>query len=168
MSFDMNALLKQAQEMQEQMQQMQEDAAKETASATAGGGMVTVVATAAGEITVELTQQSPFIIAIQARLLMLAGQRDEALALRAGIASAGGSRYVGPIVPLLFSIVDGDVDAIAAAVRQNIDAGTGATTIATSGVDRELTKLLGDARLGPLIRQLSLFAGRDSATAGSR
>jgi hypothetical protein len=54
MSFDMNALLKQAQEMQEQMQQMQEDAAKETASATAGGGMVTVVATAAGELT-ELT-----------------------------------------------------------------------------------------------------------------
>ena len=31
MSFDMNALLKQAQEMQEQMQQMQEEAAKETA-----------------------------------------------------------------------------------------------------------------------------------------
>jgi DNA-binding YbaB/EbfC family protein len=51
MSFDMNALLKQAQEMQEQMQQMQEDAAKETASARAGGGMVTVVATAAGEVT---------------------------------------------------------------------------------------------------------------------
>jgi DNA-binding YbaB/EbfC family protein len=51
MSFDMNALLKQAQEMQEQMQQMQEDAAKETARASAGGGMVTVVATAAGEIT---------------------------------------------------------------------------------------------------------------------
>lgn len=51
MSFDMNALLKQAQEMQAQMEQMQEDAAKETASASAGGGMVTVVATAAGEIT---------------------------------------------------------------------------------------------------------------------
>jgi nucleoid-associated protein EbfC len=54
MSFDMNALLKQAQDLQEQMQQMQEDAAKETASATSGGGMVTVVATAAGEI-IELT-----------------------------------------------------------------------------------------------------------------
>ena len=54
MSFDMNALLKQAQEMQAQMQQLQEDAAKETASASAGGGMVTVVASAAGEIT-ELT-----------------------------------------------------------------------------------------------------------------
>jgi DNA-binding YbaB/EbfC family protein len=50
MSFDMNALLKQAQEMQEQMQQMQEDAAKETAEASAGGGMVTVVASASGEI----------------------------------------------------------------------------------------------------------------------
>jgi DNA-binding YbaB/EbfC family protein len=51
MSFDMEALLKQAQEMQQQMEQMQEEAAKETASASAGGGMVTVVATAAGEIT---------------------------------------------------------------------------------------------------------------------
>jgi len=50
MSFDMNALLKQAQEMQEQMQQLQEDAAKETAEATAGGGMVTVVASASGEL----------------------------------------------------------------------------------------------------------------------
>ena len=50
MSFDLNALMKQAQEMQEQMQQMQEEAAKETAEATAGGGMVTVVANAGGEI----------------------------------------------------------------------------------------------------------------------
>jgi DNA-binding YbaB/EbfC family protein len=49
-SFDMNALLKQAQEMQEQMQQMQEEAAKETAEASAGGGMVTVVASASGEL----------------------------------------------------------------------------------------------------------------------
>jgi hypothetical protein len=50
MSFDMNALLKQAQEMQAQMQQLQEDAAKETAEASAGGGMVTVVASASGEL----------------------------------------------------------------------------------------------------------------------
>jgi DNA-binding YbaB/EbfC family protein len=46
----MNALLKQAQEMQEQMQQIQEDAAKETAEASAGGGVVTVVASASGEL----------------------------------------------------------------------------------------------------------------------
>jgi nucleoid-associated protein EbfC len=50
MSFDMNALLKQAQEMQEQMKQLQEDAARETAEASAGGGMVTVVASASGEL----------------------------------------------------------------------------------------------------------------------
>jgi nucleoid-associated protein EbfC len=49
-SFDMNALLKQAQEMQAQMEQLQEEAGKETAEASAGGGMVTVVASAAGEL----------------------------------------------------------------------------------------------------------------------
>ena len=50
MSFDMNALLKQAQEMQAQMEQLQEEGGKETAEASAGGGMVTVVASAAGEL----------------------------------------------------------------------------------------------------------------------
>jgi DNA-binding YbaB/EbfC family protein len=50
MTFDMNALLKQAQEMQAQMAQLQEEAGKETAEASAGGGMVTVVASAAGEL----------------------------------------------------------------------------------------------------------------------
>jgi DNA-binding YbaB/EbfC family protein len=50
MSFDMNQLTKQAQEMQAQMEQLQEEAGKETAEASAGGGMVTVVASAAGEL----------------------------------------------------------------------------------------------------------------------
>ena len=50
MSFDLNALMKQAQEMQSQMRELQEEAAKETAEASAGGGMVTVVATAGGEL----------------------------------------------------------------------------------------------------------------------
>jgi DNA-binding YbaB/EbfC family protein len=54
MTFDMNALLKQAQEMQAKMAELQEEAAKETASASAGGGMVTVVASASGELK-ELT-----------------------------------------------------------------------------------------------------------------
>ena len=43
MSFDINALMKQA-------QALQEEAAQETASASAGGGMVTEVASAGGEI----------------------------------------------------------------------------------------------------------------------
>ena len=50
MSFDMNALLKQAQEMQEQMQRMQQEAANETAEASVGGGMVKVTANGAGEV----------------------------------------------------------------------------------------------------------------------
>jgi DNA-binding YbaB/EbfC family protein len=47
----MNALLKQAQQMQEQMAKAQEELAAETVESSAGGGMVTVRATGAGEIT---------------------------------------------------------------------------------------------------------------------
>jgi hypothetical protein len=50
MTFDLNALMKQAQEMQAQMAELQEEAAKETAEASSGGGMVTVVAAASGEL----------------------------------------------------------------------------------------------------------------------
>jgi len=50
MSFDLEALMKQAQAMQQQMAELQEEAARETATASAGGGAVTVVATAGGEI----------------------------------------------------------------------------------------------------------------------
>jgi DNA-binding YbaB/EbfC family protein len=49
-SFDMNQLLQQVGEMQQQMQAAQADLAKETVEATAGGGMVTVTASGAGEI----------------------------------------------------------------------------------------------------------------------
>ena len=48
--FDMNALLQQAQQMQAQMAQAQEELAKEVVEASAGGGLVTVKATGAGEI----------------------------------------------------------------------------------------------------------------------
>src|SRR5512142_3056 len=49
--FDMNQLLKQAQQMQEQMARVQDELASETVEASAGGGMVTVKATGAGEIS---------------------------------------------------------------------------------------------------------------------
>jgi DNA-binding YbaB/EbfC family protein len=48
--FDMNALLKQAHEMQEQMVKAQEEARQEIAEATAGGGMVAVKANGGGEL----------------------------------------------------------------------------------------------------------------------
>lgn len=50
MSFDMNKLMQQAAQMQEQVQRMQEEAAKETAEASVGGGMVKVTANGAGQV----------------------------------------------------------------------------------------------------------------------
>jgi len=46
----MGDMMRQAQMMQKKMQQMQEDLNKRTVESTAGGGMVTVVATGAQEI----------------------------------------------------------------------------------------------------------------------
>jgi nucleoid-associated protein EbfC len=48
--LDMNKLLQQAQQMQGQMAKAQEELAEETVEASAGGGLVTVKATGAGEI----------------------------------------------------------------------------------------------------------------------
>jgi len=50
MSMDMNQLFQQVGQMQEQMQKAQAELANETVEATAGGGMVTVVANGAVEI----------------------------------------------------------------------------------------------------------------------
>jgi nucleoid-associated protein EbfC len=50
MSMDMNKMLKQVQQMQDQMAKAQEELAHETVEASAGGGMVTVKATGALEI----------------------------------------------------------------------------------------------------------------------
>ena len=48
--MDMSKLLQQVGAMQQQMEEAQAQLAKETVEATAGGGMVTVVASAGGEI----------------------------------------------------------------------------------------------------------------------
>ena len=50
MSFDMNKMLQQVQQMQGEMAKAQEELANETVEASAGGGMVTVVASGSGEI----------------------------------------------------------------------------------------------------------------------
>jgi DNA-binding YbaB/EbfC family protein len=50
MSMDMNKMLKQVQQMQDQMAKAQDELAHETVEASAGGGMVTVKATGALEI----------------------------------------------------------------------------------------------------------------------
>jgi len=48
--FDVNKLMQQAQQMQAQMEQMQSELADQIVDASAGGGMVTVKATGAGEV----------------------------------------------------------------------------------------------------------------------
>jgi DNA-binding YbaB/EbfC family protein len=50
MSFDMNKLMQQAQQMQEQMERVQEEARNETAQSSVGGGLVKVTANGAGEV----------------------------------------------------------------------------------------------------------------------
>ena len=50
MKLDMNALMKQAREMQEQMERAQAEAKEEIAEASAGGGMVRVKANGGGEL----------------------------------------------------------------------------------------------------------------------
>ena len=62
--FDLDALMKQAQEMQAQVQKLQEEAGNELVTATAGGGMVKVTATAAGEIKqIEIDPSDPELLA---------------------------------------------------------------------------------------------------------
>ena len=51
MGMDMNQMMKQVQQMQEQMAKAQEELASETVEASAGGGMVTVKATGALQVT---------------------------------------------------------------------------------------------------------------------
>jgi nucleoid-associated protein EbfC len=51
MGMDMNQMMKQVQQMQEQMAKAQEELANEVVEASAGGGMVTVKATGALQIT---------------------------------------------------------------------------------------------------------------------
>ena len=59
-SMDMNALLKQAKKMQEEVQKSQEDLAKKTFESTAGGGAIKVVVSGNKDIK-ELTLQKDVV-----------------------------------------------------------------------------------------------------------
>ena len=51
MGMDMNKLMQQVGQMQDQMQKTRDELANETVEASAGGGMVHVTATGAGDLT---------------------------------------------------------------------------------------------------------------------
>lgn len=86
-SFDMEKLMQQAAQMQEQVQRMQDEAAKETAQSSVGGGLVKVTANGAGEVlAIEISRDAidpgdPEALAD----LVLAGVNEALRSARAGV-----------------------------------------------------------------------------------
>lgn len=107
---------------------------------------------------VALTQRGPFVVGMYARVLALAGRRDEALALRAELRERARSEYVGPGAMLMMAVLDvDDEDATAALLEAAVDGMVGPTTIFTTVVC-DLEPLLNHPRLGALVRRLSPWA----------
>jgi eukaryotic-like serine/threonine-protein kinase len=108
---------------------------------------------------VDLSRRGTLMVWFQYRALMRLGRLDEARAAFDGLVARRDAEYVGEIIWLGPALLEGDETAAEAALRLNIEAGTGPTTLSIS-VDRELEALLPHPRLGPLVRQLSLYAPR--------
>ena len=104
---------------------------------------------------VDLSRGAALTLSFRHRALIRLGRVEEAREIMAALRDRSRSEYIGESV-WLGALLDGDDDAIAAAIRLNIDAGTGPTTLSTV-VDRELDALMTHPRLGPLVRQLSLY-----------
>jgi nucleoid-associated protein EbfC len=87
MSFDMEKLMQQAAQMQEQVKRMQEEAARETAQSSVGGGLVKVTANGAGEVVaIEVSPEAidpddPEALSD----LLLAGVNEALRSARAGV-----------------------------------------------------------------------------------
>ncbi|HEX9484326.1 MAG TPA: hypothetical protein VF929_07080 [Gemmatimonadaceae bacterium] len=108
---------------------------------------------------VDLSRRGALMVSFQYRALMRLGRVDEARAIVDEVRERSTTEYIADSFWLGPALLDGDEDAVAAALRLNIDAGTGPTTLGIS-VDRELEALLPNPRLGPLVRQLSLYSQR--------
>jgi DNA-binding YbaB/EbfC family protein len=86
-SFDMEKLMQQAAQMQEQVARMQDEAEKETAQSSVGGGLVKVTANGAGEVlSIEISadaidKDDPEALAD----LVLAGVNEALRSARAGV-----------------------------------------------------------------------------------
>jgi len=107
---------------------------------------------------VELTQRGPLVVGMYARALALAGRRAEALAVREELRQRASREYIGPGARLMMVSLDfDDEEKNAAVLRENIDAMTGPTAIATT-VAREPDPLLEHPRLGPVVRGLTYWA----------
>ena len=101
------------------------------------------------------------MVSFRHRALMRLGRVAEARVIASNLRARAASEYIGESVWLGIALFDGDDSAIEEALRLNSAAGTGPTTQAVS-IDRELEALLPHPRLGPLVRQLALYAERDA------
>jgi tetratricopeptide (TPR) repeat protein len=113
---------------------------------------------------VDLSGRGALMVSFQYRGLVRLGRTAEAHAVLDELLARGSKEYIGESVWLGPALLSGDEDATEAAIRLNIEAGTGPTTLSIS-VDRELEALMPNPRLGPLVRQLSLYAQRPSTGA---
>ncbi|HSU95800.1 MAG TPA: hypothetical protein VLI40_01130, partial [Gemmatimonadaceae bacterium] len=108
---------------------------------------------------VDLSRRGALMVSFEHRELTRLGRDDEARMLFDELVSRSDNEYIGEGAWLGPALLSNDDDTIEAAIRLNIEAGTGPTTLAV-WVDRELEALLQHPRLGPLVHQLSLYAPR--------
>jgi len=107
---------------------------------------------------VELTQRGPLVLGMMGRALALAGRVDDARRIQAELRERGQRAYVGTAAHLAPLVLDADdEEAMAAVLRENIAEQPGPTALITTSI-RELAPLVEHPRLGPLVRQLSLWA----------
>jgi eukaryotic-like serine/threonine-protein kinase len=105
---------------------------------------------------VDLSSRGALMVSFRYRALHKLGRVAEANAVLDNIRARARTEYIAESFWLGPALLNEDEDQIEAALRLNIDAGTGPTTLSIS-VDRELEALLPHPRLGPLVRQLSLY-----------
>ena len=105
----------------------------------------------------DLSRGGAMMVSFRHRALTRLGRIAEARLIEAALRARSVTEYIGETVWLGIALFDRDEDAIATAIALNVDAGTGPTTLAST-LDRELEALLPHPRLGPLVRQLSVYA----------
>jgi len=119
----------------------------------------TETATRSAIRSVELSQRGPILLGTLGLVLANTGRREEALEIRAELEKRAATEYIGPVSMLYVDAGLGDEELLTESFERNIEAQTGPTSLSV-GLIPALDLLHDDVRLGPLVRRLSLYAGR--------
>ena len=109
--------------------------------------------------SVELSQRGPILLGTLGLVLAKAGRSEEALEIRAELEKRAATEYIGPVSMLYVDAGLRNEELLRESLERNIEAQTGPTSLSV-GLIPDLDLLHDDARLGPLVRRLSLYAGR--------